>query len=509
VPRCEFDFLEAHTAWLHEQCSGDWILRLDGDEVPSATLIAALPALTAAQDARQYWLPRRWLDPTGEGWLDELPWSPDYQNRLVRNDENLAFSGDLHSGAQPAYPARYVREPFYHLHCALVRREQRVLHSLRYEISRPGAIAPGGGPFNATYYLPERFARRAPRPLPDDDRAAVDAVLAGREPPVIPSNRLLQARAVRTAITLLEPDLRMYQGEARGLFVEVGNGSGDAWPGGLEEEPRVRLSYHWRTADGTLLAADGERSPLPAPLEDGQSAIAPVTVIAPPEPGRYLLEIDLVHEDVRWLDSGTTADIEVVPPGETERNFPPPRPRLPRRQRIPRVLHCVWLGPEPVPAGFGESWRRHHPDWEHRVWTEAELRSLPISEEAIASAQLVRYHVLALHGGVYVDSELEAIRPLDSLLRGVQAFAAYTHPGVVGTEVLGSVPGHPAFSRAAELSLLTLGEAPPPPPTFLTHVLADFPDVTIFPPDLQLARATSAYSVCSTRSASGSPLPRG
>jgi hypothetical protein len=335
----------------------------------------------------------------------------------------------------------------------------------------------------------------------------VDAVVTGGEPPPVPSNRLLQAAAARTAITLLEPDLRMYQGEARGLFVEVGNGSGEAWPGGLEEEPRVRLSYHWRAADGTLLVADGERSPLPASLEDGETAIAPVTVIAPPEPGRYLLEIDLVHENVRWLDSGTTAEIEVVPPGETERNFTPPGPRLPRRQRIPRVLHRVWLGPGPVPAGLGESWRRHHPDWEHRVWTEADLRSLAIPEEAIASAALARYHVLALHGGVYVDIGLEAIRPLDPLLPGVRAFAAYTRAGLVGTEILGCVHGHPALLHAAELSLLTVSQALPT--TFLTHVLANFPDVTIFPPELQLARATSAYSVCSTRSASGSPLPRG
>jgi hypothetical protein len=509
VLRCEFEFLEAHTAWLHKQCLGDWILRLDGDEVPSPALVAALPALTAAGEVRQYWLPRRWLDPTGEGWLDELPWSPDYQNRLVRNDESLAFSGDLHSGAQPAYPARYLREPFYHLLCELETKEERHIHSLLYELARPFQVAPGGGPFNATFYLPERFARRPPRPLPAEDRTAVDAVLDGAVPAPAPSNRLLRAPAARTGITLLESDLRMYEGEARGLFVEVGNGSGEAWPGGLEEEPRVRLSYHWRKPDGTLLVADGERSALPAPLGDTESAIAPVTVIAPSGPGRYLLEIDLVHEDVRWLGCGTTCEMEVVPPGESERNFPPRGSRLLKRRLIPRLLHRVWVGPEPVPDELDESWRRCHPDWEHRVWTDADLRSLSLPEEALDPSGLshvVRYQVLALHGGVYVNADLEATRTFDPLLRGVQAFAAYTRPGLVGTGILGAVPGHPALSRAAELSLLTMGESPP---TFLTHVLADFPDVTIFPPDLQLARARSAYSVCSTRSASGSPLPRG
>src|SRR5215203_2992514 len=32
--------------WILRQCSGDWILRLDDDEVPSARLLEELPALT-------------------------------------------------------------------------------------------------------------------------------------------------------------------------------------------------------------------------------------------------------------------------------------------------------------------------------------------------------------------------------------------------------------------------------------------------------------------------------
>ncbi len=89
VLRVEFEILESHLAWLHAQCSGDWILRLDGDEQVSPELVAVLPELIAAPEIRQYWLPRRWVDPSGRGWLDELPWSPDYHNRLVRNDSSL------------------------------------------------------------------------------------------------------------------------------------------------------------------------------------------------------------------------------------------------------------------------------------------------------------------------------------------------------------------------------------------------------------------------------------
>jgi hypothetical protein len=169
--------IEQHLGWLHEQTSADWILRLDGDEVAGAELTAALPVLVCANDVRQYWLPRRWVSPNGRGWLDELPWAPDYQGRLVRNDGGLSFSGRSHSGVDRAGPARYLREPIYHLVCALETKEERVVRSFRYELLEPLQVAPGGGPFNATYYLPERFARRPAARLPPADRPLVDAAL--------------------------------------------------------------------------------------------------------------------------------------------------------------------------------------------------------------------------------------------------------------------------------------------------------------------------------------------
>jgi hypothetical protein len=176
VLRCEFELLETHLAWLHGECAGDWVLRIDGDELVSPALAAALPELTARRDMRQYWLPRRWLDRSAQGWYDELPWSPDYQNRLVRNDASLRFETRVHSGAVPQFPARYLGEPFYHLLCAVETFDERQLHSLRYELELPSLLAPGGGPLNATFYLPELFARRAPHPLPEEDAMLAKSV---------------------------------------------------------------------------------------------------------------------------------------------------------------------------------------------------------------------------------------------------------------------------------------------------------------------------------------------
>ena len=468
VLRCEFTFLEAHLAWLHGECSGEWVFRLDGDEQVSPELLAVLPELIAAPDIRQYWFPRRWLDPSGRGWLDELPWAPDYQNRLVRNDPSLSFEGVLHTNAIPAYPARYRSEPLYHHLCRA--RNARGAARARPVLRNPTASR-------------TRSGRRA---------CEREVLLAGALRPPTAEGAL--TRAVEQGIgsmRLLEPDLRMTESEVRGLFVEVTNHSGFDWPGGMEE-PLVRLSYRWREDP-----IDRDRTPLPAPLPSGDSAIMPITVAAPAEQGRYRLQLDLVHEHVRWLEAGIDVTIDVVPRGLTQRNVPGQLQRLLGRQRIPRVLHRIWLGPEPMPEaerGFGETWARHHPGWEHRLWCDADLPELGIPAEIIARAEspveladIARFLIIARHGGVYVDTDFECLRPLDPLLKGVDAFAAFQRPGEVATGLLGATAGHPAFRRAAELVTETFGRAPLPAstgPPFFTHLLWDFPEVTLFPPEL-------------------------
>jgi hypothetical protein len=57
----KFEFLERHLETLHRACRGDWILRIDADEAPSAALLEMLPDLVADPDIRQYRIPRRWL----------------------------------------------------------------------------------------------------------------------------------------------------------------------------------------------------------------------------------------------------------------------------------------------------------------------------------------------------------------------------------------------------------------------------------------------------------------
>lgn len=296
-------------------------------------------------------------------------------------------------------------------------------------------------------------------------------------------------------IRAVERDYRMAAGEVRAFYVEVTNTTGETWPGGMEDEPRVRVSYHLSSGSGELLRADGPRSPLPAPLAPGETQIVPVLVEAPTAPGRYVVAIDLVHEHVRWFESPLAIEVEVVGPGPRERNVPRLR-RLPRRMRIPRRLHQVWVGSAPMPdehRRFAAGWRERHPGWDYRLWTDDDFGELGITPDLVRQAvtpaelsNLIRYQVVAEHGGVYVDTDAECLRPIDELVRGLDAFAGCSIPGRVSAGLFGAVPGHPAVERCAALARRFAGLRYPEStcgPILFTEVLWDFPEFTVYPPE--------------------------
>ena len=325
-------------AWLAAQCSGDWLLSIDGDEVPSTALVGALPDLVAAGDVQQCWLPRRWLWPDAGTWLAEAPWWPDFQVRLLRNDATLASRGELHGGFVGVLPARHVDAPLYHLDTVVDDEATRAAKAARYEAEAPGRSAYGGGPLSDVMYRPEAWSSGAVRPVPDEDRALIERVLAARaraltgpaapaasasptgpadptEVPIAPAAEIdglasspeMAPGDYAAGLSLYEgigasTPLRLAPGEVRPVYIEVENRGGATWRWGLDQQPLVRLSHHWLTHDGVVTRYEGLRSPLPCTLPPGGSVIMPMWVEAPDEPGEHVLEVDLVHELVRWFE---------------------------------------------------------------------------------------------------------------------------------------------------------------------------------------------------------------
>jgi hypothetical protein len=320
---------ERAAAWVHGQCRGDWILRIDGDELLPPRLIARLPDLIARRDRVQYWLPRRWSFPDADHWLDERPWHPDHQLRLVRNDPaTLSFPGVLHSSALPRKPFELVDDPMYHLNLLLHSRTEREVKSADYDSMRPGLVAPGGGPQNL-YYEPERWAEHAPSVTHPNDAQHIRAVLSPRPAPTATVERSALMMGGRTVVDAcwdarallpedyvatirpLEAHLRLAPGAEDMLAIRITNRGTTTWPGGLVRQPAIRLGHRWLAPDGSVLVTNTHRSGLPCALGPDESVIAWLSVLVPARRGHYLIEIDLVHENVRWFNSCVRLPVRV------------------------------------------------------------------------------------------------------------------------------------------------------------------------------------------------------
>jgi hypothetical protein len=114
-------------------------------------------------------------------------------------------------------------------------------------------------------------------------------------------------------LELLEVPRGMSAGEQRTLDVRVYNTGRGVWPWGWKSVPQVWVGSRWYDADGNEIRDSQFRSALPATLPPGASCIVPVHVLAPDVPGAYRIEIDLVHEHVRWFGVGVECTTVVEP----------------------------------------------------------------------------------------------------------------------------------------------------------------------------------------------------
>jgi len=177
---------------------------------------------------------------------------------------------------------------------------------------------------------------------------------------------------------------------------------------------------------------------------------------------------------------------------------------------IPRVFHQIWLGPEPFPRDYERyrrSWTSRHPAWELRVWTEENLPAgleraevYELLRQPAERADMLRLELLRRDGGVYIDADLECLRPIDELLDGVEAFLGLLDSGRVSNAIVGAAPGHPFVERAVrELRpRTTYGpvDREGTGPLLLERLRHDVPDVTVFEPEIFYATTpgTAVYA---------------
>lgn len=130
---------------------------------------------------------------------------------------------------------------------------------------------------------------------------------------------------------------------------------------------------------------------------------------------------------------------------------------------IPKIIHYCWFGGSPLPEKvkrYIKSWEKHCPDYEIIRWDETnyDIRSIPYIKEAYEAGKwafvsdYARLEIIYQHGGIYLDTDVELIRGLDSLLDENIFFAMEKKNCYIGTGLgFGATRGHPTINQLMEM----------------------------------------------------------
>ncbi|HAS82717.1 MAG TPA: hypothetical protein DCS43_08610, partial [Verrucomicrobia bacterium] len=163
----------------------------------------------------------------------------------------------------------------------------------------------------------------------------------------------------------------------------------------------------------------------------------------------------------------------IFPHGDHVERLRHHRPRIVKAHRchpaIPRTLHLVWVGDQPMPSSAEANlkrWRRLlNCNWTIKLWTNAELtpgcfppavlERMAEAPHGIQKADILRYQILAREGGWYFDLDfkpLQDIEPIALALRRETLILCQEDSGLhdkVSNGFFACSPSNPTLLRIA------------------------------------------------------------
>jgi len=124
-------------------------------------------------------------------------------------------------------------------------------------------------------------------------------------------------------------------------------------------------------------------------------------------------------------------------------------------RRIPKIVHQIWLG-GPLPSKFRELREKWMDimgsEWKFILWDEVSIEMFKLQNiKAYKSAgnygeksDIARYEILYRMGGVYLDTDMEPYKSLDSIHSRFEFYAGIANTGTVelNNALIASVSGH-------------------------------------------------------------------
>ena len=128
---------------------------------------------------------------------------------------------------------------------------------------------------------------------------------------------------------------------------------------------------------------------------------------------------------------------------------------------IPHVIHQIWIGPDPEPTMWTDTFRKDYlsanPDFSYKLWNNDNINELftdfPIYKKVYdiektwnGKSDILRYLILYLYGGIYIDADSVWLgRSMNDLLNCKIFAGIEPNTNVITGGVIGSVKGNKLF----------------------------------------------------------------